>query len=282
MSPNIDSKEPPPVIDKAGQGYWDDHWETIPHNSFNPGSALVRDYRDRAFAEVIARTLQALPTDASVLEAGCADSSLLVYLGHQGYKIIGVDYSPVGCDLFRRRAAAQHVEAQVECCDIFSPPENLRGAADCVMSVGLVEHFDDTAGCVQALRTLVRPGGRILTIIPNMRGSVGLLQRLCAPSIYAVHIPLSVAELAAAHGPGLTVVESGYLLPAGFGVVNFYEPGLSRAAFWTRRLTVSALGRLSWASWFVDKYVSLPRTESFSPYCYCIAERTELPAGAKS
>jgi len=260
-------------VDKAGQHYWNEHWESIPHDSFHPESPLVRHYRDRAFANVIASALRGLPSNSAILEAGCADSSLLVYLGRMGHPIIGVDYSPVGCDLFRKRATVERVTAQIECCDIFSPPEKLLGVADCVISVGLVEHFEDTAACVQALRAFVRPGGRILTIIPNMRGFVGLLQRLCAPSIYSVHIPLSVAELIAAHRRGLAVSEFGYLLPAGFGVVNFCEPGSSRPAYWTRRLTVSALGRLSWASWFVDKYVALPRTQSFSPYCYCIAER---------
>ena len=265
------------MVDKAGQHYWNEHWDTIPHDSFRPESPLLRHYRDRAFANVISRALRGLPSNASVLEAGCADSSLLVYLGRLGHKIIGVDYSPVGCDLFRQRAAAERVEAQVECCDIFSPPERLMGVADCVISSGLVEHFEDTAACVQALGAFVRPGGRILTIIPNMRGYVGLLQRLCAPSVYAVHVPLSVAELVTAHRGGLSVVEFGHLLPAGFGVVNFHEPGLSRAGFWTRRLAVSGLGRLSWASWFVDKYIALPRSESFSPYCYCIAERPREP-----
>jgi 2-polyprenyl-3-methyl-5-hydroxy-6-metoxy-1,4-benzoquinol methylase len=265
------------VVDKAGQGYWNEHWKTIPHDAFCPESALIRHYRDRAVADLISRALRGLPANASVLEAGCADSSLLVYLGRRGYRITGVDYSPVGCEQFRQRALKERIEAQVECCDIFSPPLRLLGSADCVLSYGLVEHFEDTARCVQALRALVRPGGRILTIIPNMRGLIGFLQRICAPSVYAVHVPLTVTELVTAHGGGLTVTESGYLLPVGFGVVNFHEPNSSRAALWFRRLTVAVLGRLSWLGWSIDKHVSLPRSQILSPYCYCIAERPVEP-----
>ncbi|SRR6266404_2708277 len=266
-------------MDRAGQHYWNEHWEATPHGAFRPDSPFVRDYRDRTVANLIGRALRDLPTNATVLEAGCADSSLLVYLGRRGYQIIGVDYSPVGCDLFRKRAAAEHVEAQVECCDIFSPPERLLGVADCVISNGLVEHFEDTDRCIQALHALVRPGGRILTIIPNMRGTIGLLQRVCAPSIYAVHIPLTVRELVAAHGKGLEIIDFGYLLPTGFGVVNIHEPGSTRVGFWSKRLALAALARLSWTSWFIDKFIPLPRSQAFSPYCYCIAKRAPLPDG---
>lgn len=260
------------MSDKAGKTYWNDHWESVPHDAFRPDSALIRNYRDRAIGALIDRALQGLPKTATILEAGCADSSLLVYLAQRGYNAIGVDYSNVGCDRFRERAAAEQIQVQVECCDIFSPPQKLVGVADCVLSYGLVEHFEDTASCVQALRAFVRPGGRILTIVPNMRGLVGLLQRLCAPAVYAVHVPLSVEQLVAAHRDGLEVTESGYLLPAGFGVVNFHEPGISRTALWIRHAAVAALGRLSWAAWVIDKRAPLPRSEALSPYCYCIAE----------
>jgi 2-polyprenyl-3-methyl-5-hydroxy-6-metoxy-1,4-benzoquinol methylase len=268
-------------VDKAGQSYWNEHWETIQHDAFRPESPLIRNYRDRAVANLIARALYGLPSNATVLEAGCADSSLLVYLGRRGNRIVGIDYSAVGCERFRRRATAEGIEAQVECCDIFSPPQSLFGIADCVLSYGLVEHFEDTATCIQALRAFVRPGGRILTIIPNMRGLVGLLQKMCAPSVYAVHMPLTVQELAAGHADGLVVSDCGYLLPAGFGVVNYHEPGSSRASLLLRRLAVAGLGRLTWASWFLDKYISLPRSQILSPYCYCIAERTYEPAVIK-
>ena len=261
--------------DKAGQQYWNNHWETIPHDAFRPESNVLRNYRDRVVANAIARALQGLPANSIVLEAGCADSSLLAYLGSRGYQILGVDYSSVGCERFRKRLETEGIEARVECCDIFVPPQNLLGVADCVLSYGLVEHFEDTAGCIQALRALVRPGGRILTIIPNMRGLVGLLQRICAPSIYNVHIPHKVSELVASHRTNLTVVESGYLLPSGFGVVNYHEPDSSSAALSLRRMAVACLGRLSWASWFIDKRIELPRSQYFSPYCYCIAERPQ-------
>ena len=264
------------MIDKAGEQYWNEHWESIPHDSFRPDNPRLRYYRDRAFANVIALALRGLPSPATVLEAGCADSSLLVYLGRLGHSIIGVDYSSVGCDLFRRRAVAAQIEAQVECCDIFRPSRKLSAVADCVISSGLVEHFEDTAASIEALRTFVRPGGRILTIIPNMRGSVGFFQRLCAPSIYAVHVPLSLNQLVAAHQKGFVVTDFGYLLPAGFGVVNYNEPGASAVGLWIRRLAVAALGRLSLLSWFIDRYIGLPRSESFSPYCYCVAQRSDV------
>jgi hypothetical protein len=138
------------------------------------------------------------------------------------------------------------------------------------MSFGLVEHFTDTPHIVRALASFLRPGGRMLTIVPNMHGLVGFVQRLAARSIYNVHEQLSPHELAIAHeASGLEVVEADYLLPAGFGVVNYQEPG---ALYQFRRAMAGALARLSIAAWYVDEHIAaLPKSSLFSPYSYCLA-----------
>ena len=137
-----------------------------------------------------------------------------------------------------------------------------------MLSYGLVEHFEDTAACVRAVAAFSR--GRVLTIIPNMRGLVGLTQRLCAPSIYDIHVPVSLERLISAHEEaGLHILASGYLLPMGFSVVNYHEPNASALAFQLRRLLIAGLNRLSWASWVIERY--LPTSTLLSPYLYCLA-----------
>lgn len=147
------------------------------------------------------------------------------------------------------------------------------GSFDVVFSIGLVEHFDDTARCVRALRLFLRPGGTLLTVIPNMHGATGALQRIVAPSVFQVHVQLTPQDLDRAHrAAGLIIMESGYCMPSGFGMVNFAEPGSSRPGYWLRRLAIAGLARLSWLTWFVDeRIVRLPRSRALSPYGYCIA-----------
>ena len=102
--------------------YWDDHWANVAHSDFQPASGSLRDYRDRAIADLLSEALRGLPRNAQILEAGCADSTLLPYLARQGYPITGIDYSESGCQKFRGRLASQDVTGQIECCDIFAPP----------------------------------------------------------------------------------------------------------------------------------------------------------------
>lgn len=267
-------------MDKAGQDYWDRHWESIPQSEFKPESGRLRDSGDAALANLIRRAFEPLPRGSNIVEAGAADSTILPWaVRNLGVRGTGLDYSMEGCERVRQRLKAWNVPADIVCCDVFAPDTEMLGRFDGAMSFGLVEHFTDTVGIVGALAAFLRPGGRLLNLIPNMCGAVGALQRVVAPSVYRVHVPLSDTDLVAGHeAAGLRVIEGGYLLPMGFSVVNFNEPELSRAGYWPRRLAVAGLTRISWVSWWLDTRIRLPRSRLFSPWAYCIAERSE-PGG---
>jgi SAM-dependent methyltransferase len=242
---------------------------------FQPKKASARFYGDRKLASLLQRTLDGLPEGSVVLEAGCADSTILIYVSSElHFQVAGIDYSPNGCDRFRQRLAEAGVAAHVECCDLFDPPQALLGKFDALLSFGLVEHFTDTERVIRALAGFVRPGGRMLTLVPNMRGAVGWVQRLAGPAIFAVHEALSPSDLATANRTaGLSVIEADYMLPIGFGVVNYHEPA-SRLVFVLRRVMVGVLARLSHALWAIDeRLVRLPKSGWLSPYSYCIAEK---------
>jgi 2-polyprenyl-3-methyl-5-hydroxy-6-metoxy-1,4-benzoquinol methylase len=263
-------------MDKAGQEYWNREWANAASVAFDPRQTGIRNYGDRVLGQLLQRAFAPLaPTSSTIVEAGCADSTYLTYLGRElGYRIAGVDYSPNGCERLRRHLDRMGLTARIECCDVFAPPREMLGAFDGLMSLGLVEHFTDTASIVTALAALVRPAGRVFTLTPNMQGMVGVVQWLAGPSTYRVHEALSPRDLERAHSSaGLRIIESGYMLPVGFGVVNFNEAA-SRPLYLARRLMVAALARLSWAAWVVDeKLMRLPKTALLSPYSYCIAER---------
>ncbi len=175
----------------------------------------------------------------------------------------------------RRRLGA--FAGEVICSDLFNPPASLLHRADLVLSIGLVEHFTGTSNCIAALARFVRSGGKLLTIIPNMQGTVGLLQRLIAPSVYKVHVPLSPGDLREAHRrAGLKVERAEYLMATNFGVINYNEPGAGRLANTARWIAAASFGRLSCAVNILDEHLwRLPRCKAFAPYCVVLASVQE-------
>ena len=147
---------------------------------------------------------------------------------------------------------------------------------DVVFSFGLVEHFDDTPGIVRRLARFARPGGAVLTLIPNMRGVVGTVQKALSREIYDIHVPLSAAALSEAHAAaGLALRAGGYLMPAHFGVCN---AGPSRrggeAAHVVRQLAYRGTVALSTALLWVDETIKrIPASEMMSPYAFALATK---------
>lgn len=241
--------------DLAGVAYWDKMWSEAAKTRFDPDALANRD-----LADLIRRFLGPIPRGGMILEAGCGDSIVTAFVGEQGYQTAGIDYSHAGCEKFRRNApfaAAHHA-------DVFDPPLTLLGAADGVFSLGMVEHFDHTEDIIMALARLVKPGGYVLTVVPNMHGTVGLLQRLLNRAVYDIHVTLTPHDLRAAHRK-LEVVDAGYLGIVSYGVVN---PGPSFIA----RAIIGALARLSLPVMATGLRAT---SRFFSPYCYCLARVQE-------
>jgi SAM-dependent methyltransferase len=206
-----------------------------------------------------------------LLEAGCARSVWLPYFARQfGMGVAGIDYSENGCRQEKAVLRMADVEAQVVCADFFDPPAELMASFDYVVSFGVVEHFMDAACCISALADLLRPGGTMITLVPNMHGTVGTLQRLFDREIYATHVAHTPATLETAHAAaGLTVDSSCYFLATNFYVVN---PG--RQASGLKMFAYRVLGRSSMAVWQLDRWFGgLPATRAFSPYILCTATK---------
>src|SRR4029077_8642826 len=127
--------------------------------------------------------------------------------------------------------------------DVLDPPPSLLGRYRVVFSLGLAEHFRPTTSIVSALAGFLQPAGVLITVVPNMHGVVGLLQKLVDPAVYRVHVPLSPAELADAHRScSLSVASAEHIMTANFSVVNFsgsgsrIAPGLGlRIASWSSK-----------------------------------------------
>jgi SAM-dependent methyltransferase len=223
------------INDRAGKEYWDKAWgdEDWPAD-IDPRASKIWAHRDQLLHREIERILtRAKPGLAgrplSLLELGCARSAWLPYFAREfGCRVSGLDYSELGARQAARRLDALGLPGDIRCADLFAPPADWLGAFDVVVWFGVAEHFENTTGAIAAAAKYLRPGGVLITEIPNLAGVNGWLQRFLNKPVYDIHVPLTAAALARSHAEaGLDVLSSRYLVPTDFGVIDLagHPPG---------------------------------------------------------
>jgi len=265
-----------------------DHWETIwsgmdmPTPLETEGRSvrghLVRCF-DGFFSSLFTRFTKNQPIDMSVIELGCGRSVWLPWFGQRfGCKVAGLDYSETGCRQAEALLAREEITGDIRQGDIFKPPEDMLDSFDIVMSFGLVEHFTDTANCVGHCAAFAKPGGLIVSEIPNMFGLNGAILRLINRRVYDMHVPMTAEMLAKAHvDAGLEVLDSHYLMSANLNVsfLNQKAPGLLQT------LVNGSMYVLTRAVWALETAgIKMPVTAFASPYVVVVAKKpTQSPAG---
>jgi 2-polyprenyl-3-methyl-5-hydroxy-6-metoxy-1,4-benzoquinol methylase len=260
-------------VDKARLEHWDDVWkdaEMPPRLAAD--SASLSDYPARTFGgffnDVFTRWPP--PRAAALIELGCARSVWLPYFAASfGVDVSGLDYSEAGCNQARALLARDGIAGDIRHGDIFSPPGDMLGRYDVVASFGLVEHFSDTVDCLRHCANFAKPGGMMITMIPNMFGVTGLLTRLINRPVYDMHVPLDLNHLRAAHAQaGLKVLAARYLMPINLNVA-YPSPRLS---YFVKKAINGLFFVTSRIIWMIDQWaVSVPATPMFSPYLACVA-----------
>src|SRR3954471_11820530 len=260
--------------DRAGREYWDQAWESegFPPD-VDPGSRRIWAHRDQLFHARFQRLLDGL-SSPSVLELGCARSAWLPYFARYHHAVVaGLDYSPRGAAQAAARLQRDGITADVRCADLFAPPDEWRGAFDVVVWFGVAEHFDDATRAIRAATEFLKPGGLLITEIPNMVGAVGWMQRVINKPVYDIHVPHSRESLANHHrAAGLDVVHAEYVVPTDFGVVE--TDGAPRTALLpTLERILYGLRRLTGAVWWIDRRVRVPATRMFSGFVLVAARK---------
>lgn len=274
---------------RAPKRYWDSVWQnaSLPQ-SINPQNRSLKRQQELKFHSLF-KDIFADHRNSNgatkLLELGCARSVWLPYFSKEfGFHVTGIDYSLRGCDQARAILAREQVDGQVLCADIFQPPPDLLNSLDYVVSLGVVEHFEATDRCLAACAAYLRPGGVMITIIPNMNGVIGLLQKWLGREIYDVHVPLDASALRRAHEfVELNVLRCEYFCALNFGVLNLRRIRQTFLGLWLSR----ALNALSVATWMLERIgIHFPPNKITSPYIICVAAkkcsrlaRTDLAAG---
>lgn len=216
-----------PLTDEA---YWALAWRRQPRSRRSLSAPWHKDWL--AFQRSVLPREQGL----RLLEVGCAASRWLpIYANDFSYRVTGIDFDRVGCELARRTLAEHDAVGEVLCEDFFSFCASLQERFDVVVSYGFVEHFDGRE-VAHALGACLRPGGTLFATVPNLHGVPGLLGFTCE-NWRSTHVPYTLEQLTQvfeeANFEGVTAAyASGYGVP------------VPRPRGWRK-----ALFPLHWAMW---------------------------------
>jgi 2-polyprenyl-3-methyl-5-hydroxy-6-metoxy-1,4-benzoquinol methylase len=146
---------------------------------------------------------------------------------------------------------------------------------DVVVSFGVVEHFDDTASCLRAASSFLKPGGLLITNIPNMVGWIGSVQKMVNKPVYDIHQLIDRARLREAHElAGLQVIECDYFVSTSFGVNNLIGISINTVMGFLKKVLLVILVRASMLVWLIESKIGyFPSTKLASPYINCVARK---------
>jgi len=133
----------------------------------------------------------------SVLEVGSAPGRYLLYFAEEfGCEVAGIDYSPQGHENTLQNMDLAGIKANILYGDFFAWPLPA-SSFDVVFSTGFIEHFEDRRRVLRRMDEVLRPGGLMVTLWPNLFGINGWIFRHCSAKVRLKHYVFAAEEIAA-------------------------------------------------------------------------------------
>ncbi len=265
------------TTDHAGRTFWDQKWHAAaPPAVIDPSDRGMRNYVHVRLCRLLEEQLAGSFPGGRLLEVGCANSPWLPWYDQGlGAETWGLDYSEIGCRQAEMVLESAGRTGTIVCGDLFDPPKHLLGAFDGIVSWGVVEHFSDTADALASLGRMLAPGGKMVTLIPNMAGATGWVTKVTNRPVYDTHQVIDREQFATAHRlAGLKLHSCDYFISANPGVVNLEGAPVGPWRAVAQRVAVAALSRLAWGLWALERRTTTePLTRTWSPYVVAVASR---------
>jgi 2-polyprenyl-3-methyl-5-hydroxy-6-metoxy-1,4-benzoquinol methylase len=138
---------------------------------------------------------------SQVLEIGCGRSPWLASLAQQGCRVSGIEKESYAARLTSANLVGARVTGEILSGDAFDVQRNegLREQFDVLYSVGFIEHFDGISDKLRLLGSYLRPGGRIVSFVPNLQGINWLMQRFGSLPVLRAHVIYTTETLREVH-----------------------------------------------------------------------------------
>jgi len=141
--------------------------------------------------EVLCKKYLPYNPEYKVIEVGCAPGKYLANFHRTfGYKPYGVEYSEKGVEITKEHFRAAHLDPEgVIYADFFDKNfhEAHKEKYDVVFSRGFIEHFDDVKRVVELHSNLIKKGGYMVIMIPNLSGINKVIAKILNRSSYNLH-----------------------------------------------------------------------------------------------
>lgn len=262
--------------DKANPEYWSKYWDVfeIP-KPIDISSKDINKYTYQCFHNFFSKHINSYDKGKSILEIGCGNSVWLPYF-HQyfGLKVYGLDYSKNACERSREILKRHNIEGKIYEVDLFNPPSELLEKFDFVASFGVIEHFTNTTEVIIACSKFLKPGGKLITSIPNMAGFPGIYQKWMNKKIYDLHVPINKKNLInSINHAKLKNIECIYFMSCSVSATIESEYPTSFVKL--KKVLTLFLSRFCKIIWIMEKYLKIkfPSTAFFSPYIVSIAQK---------
>lgn len=164
-----------------------EHFKTTYSENIDTPANLVNNLQFEFVLEDIERFLPS-PRERKVLEVGCGGARTSLYLARRGFDVTCSDYAPEAIRLAEDNFAACDAHGTFVQDDLLNsriPAESF----DCVMSFGLLEHFEDLPPILAGITRRVKPGGiQIHCIIPKKFSTQTLANLALYPFKFVINL----------------------------------------------------------------------------------------------
>lgn len=135
----------------------------------------------------------------TLMEVGAGSSAWLPFLAKEYQLSVScLDYSEVGCRLCEENLKFQNIEYQdILCQDLLEWTDDK--VYDVMITFGVIEHFDQPEIVVEICKKHLKPGGLIITVVPNISGLPGWITKTFLRDVYDMHKNISLDELVSYH-----------------------------------------------------------------------------------
>jgi SAM-dependent methyltransferase len=117
-----------------------------------------------------------------VLDVGCGMGRYTFALADRGLVVEGLDLSEALLERLRTFDDGRY-GIRTHRGDILHPPQELRGGFDALVGFFTLHHLHDVLGCLQSMRALTKPRGRIVFLEPNPLNVLYYIQMLVVPGM---------------------------------------------------------------------------------------------------
>ena len=146
-----------------------------------------------------------------IFELGCGASQFLAWAAVQGWRVNGIDYNQEGLDILKHFLDARNLEhGTLHLGDTFKYDwHSIENSIDIVVSFGFLEHFSDPKTIMANAKVALKPGGLVISQIPNLFSFNAKLMKKYAPKLWSQHVPHTPEDFDRFHiDAGLEVIQA--------------------------------------------------------------------------